>query len=65
VLISVTLNSIVWIGLFHPLGETWISTRLTRYTIVKNQLGHINWEPWTAQRDAVDSNPVNDRVSAA
>ena len=22
-------------GLFHPLGETWNSIRLTRYTVVK------------------------------
>jgi len=26
-LISVTLYSMVWIGRFHPLGETWNSTR--------------------------------------
>jgi hypothetical protein len=44
-LISVTLYSIVWISLFHPLGETWNSTRLMRSTIVRNQLGLFNWEP--------------------
>ena len=44
-LISVTLYSIVWIGLFHPLGEIWNSTRLMRNTIVKDQLGYFNWEP--------------------
>jgi len=27
------------------LGETWNSTRLTRNTIVRDQLGHFNWEP--------------------
>jgi hypothetical protein len=29
-LISVTLYAIVWMGRFHPLGETWNSTQLTR-----------------------------------
>jgi hypothetical protein len=49
-LISMTLNSIVWIGLFHPLGETWNSTRLTRNTIFRDQLGRFNWEPRTLNR---------------
>jgi hypothetical protein len=44
-LISINLYSMVWIGLFHPLGEAWHSTRLTRNTIVREQLGHYNWEP--------------------
>jgi hypothetical protein len=44
-LISVTLCSIVWIGLFHPLGETWNSILLTRNTIVRDQLGYLNREP--------------------
>ena len=42
ILISLILYSIVWIGLFHPLGETWNSTRLMRNTIVRDQLGHFN-----------------------
>ena len=45
VLILVTLFSIVWVGLFHPMGETLNSSRLTRITIVKDQLGHFNREP--------------------
>jgi hypothetical protein len=44
-LIPVTSYSIVWFGFFHPLGETWNSTRLTRNAIVRDQLGHFNWEP--------------------
>jgi len=32
-LISETLCFMVWIGLFHALGYTWNSTRLTRNTI--------------------------------
>jgi hypothetical protein len=34
-----------WIGLFHPLGETWNSIRLTRYTIVKAILGILTVNP--------------------
>jgi len=45
ILKSLILYSIIWIGLFHPLGETWNSTRLMRNTIVRDQLGHFNWEP--------------------
>jgi hypothetical protein len=41
-LISVILYSIVWMGLSHPLGETWNSTRLTRNNIVRDQLEHFN-----------------------
>ena len=44
-LISITLGPIVWIGLFHPLGETWNWTRLTRKTIDRDHLEHFNWEP--------------------
>ena len=44
-LISVTLYTIVWIDLFHTFGEKWNSTRLTRNTIDRDQLGHFNWEP--------------------
>jgi hypothetical protein len=43
--ISAALYSIVWIGIFHPLGETWNSARLTRNAIVRDQLGHFNREP--------------------
>ena len=32
-LIPVTLYSIAWIGLFHPLGETWNSTRFPPYRL--------------------------------
>ncbi len=35
----------IWIGLFHLLGETCIAIRLTRYTIGRDPLGHFNWEP--------------------
>ena len=45
VLISIILYSMVRIGRIHPLGETWNLTRLTRNTIVRDQLGHFNWEP--------------------
>ena len=45
ILISVTLYSIVWIGRFNLLGETWNSTQLTRNTIIRDQLWHFNWEP--------------------
>ena len=41
---SVTLYSIVWIGLHHPLGETWDSAPLMRNTIDRDQLGHFNRE---------------------
>ena len=44
-LISVDLYPIVWFGLFHPLGETGNSTRLTRNTMVRDQLGYFNVEP--------------------
>jgi hypothetical protein len=44
-LITETLYSIVWIGPFHPLDETWNSTLLTRNAIVRDQLKHFNREP--------------------
>jgi malic enzyme len=44
ILNSLTLYSIVWIGRFHALGETWNSTQLTNYTIVRDQLWHFNGE---------------------
>jgi len=44
ILIAVALYSFVWLDLFHPLGGTWNSTRLTRNTIVRDQLGHFSWE---------------------
>jgi hypothetical protein len=49
-LISETLYSIVWIGPFHPLDETWNSTRITRNAIVRDQIEHFNREPWTLNR---------------
>ena len=45
IMISIILYSIVWIGLFHPLGETWNSARLMRNSVVRDQLGHFNREP--------------------
>jgi hypothetical protein len=44
-LISEALYPIVWISLFHPLGETWNLNRLTRNTIIKDELGYFNSEP--------------------
>ena len=49
-LISVALYPNVWISLFYPLGETWNLSRLMRNTTVRDQLGHLNWEPWTLNR---------------
>ena len=45
ILISVTLYPIVWTRLFHPFGETWNLTQLSRNTNLGDQLGHFNWEP--------------------
>jgi len=45
ILIFEILYSIFWTGLFHPLGETWSSSRLTHITIVKDPLGRFNREP--------------------
>ena len=44
ILIFQTPYSIVWIDLFHPLGETRNSARLTHNAIDRDQLGHPNRE---------------------
>jgi len=44
-LIFIALPSMVWLCLCHPLGEPWNSTRLARNTIVRDRLGHFNYEP--------------------
>ncbi len=43
-LISIILCPIVWIGIFHPMGKICYSVRLMRNTLVREQLGHFNWE---------------------
>ena len=45
ILNSVYLYSVVWIDLFHPVGETRNSVRLMGITIDRDQLEHFNPEP--------------------
>jgi len=37
-LINIVFYPMVWIGLFHLLGETWNSTRLTGHTMVNDSI---------------------------